>query len=38
MHNLIDNNVKLHFSGNELVHKLKPLGNITNKVVSKLSV
>lgn len=38
MHNLIDNNAKLHFSGNELVHKLKPLGNITNKVVSKLSV
>lgn len=37
MHNLIDNNAKLHFSGNELVHKLKSLGNITNKFVSILS-
>ena len=37
MHNLIDNNAKLHFSGNELVHKLKSLGSITNKFVSTLS-
>lgn len=37
MHNLIDNNSKLHFSGNELVHKLKTLGNTSTKFVANMT-
>lgn len=37
MHNLIDNNSKLHFSGNELVHKLKTLGGTSTKFVAGMT-
>jgi len=37
MHNLIDNNSKLHFSGNELVHKLKTLSETSTKFVANMT-